>query len=273
MTEDYYFLDEARVNVTAASIGISHDRWVYVEEICPPEDAAELMESFRFDQLPIVPEKGVVTEFYSTVVPNNYSKIERKTIQFDDVLPLDTPLTDLIEKFTNTGKHCYFLSLHHRIVGLVSVGNINCKQSQVFLFDLICDLERELAEFLTTYKRNDIRNWVKSKVIDFEDPKDKYSAILKEYDDLVDKGLENHITEHFYLVDLFKCIRHYGLYQKLGYSGAKWDKLCSINEIRNRVAHPNRSLINNMEEFEKLVSRLKRIKDLLFRLRRHKQGH
>lgn len=273
MTEDYYFLDEARVKVTAASIGISQDRWECVEEICPEQVAKEIMEEFRFDQLPIVPDKGVVTQYYSTVVPNDYSVIEKRTIQYDDILPLDTPLTELIEKFITTGKHCYFLSMHHKIVGLVSIGNINCKQAQVYLFDLICDLERELAEFLIIYKRNDIRNWVESKVNDMKDSQDKYAVILTEYDHLVSKGLENHITEHFYLVDLFTSIKHFDLHKKLDYSGTQWNKLSSINEIRNRVAHPNRSLINNMEEFTKLVLRLKRIYDLLFRLRRHKQGH
>lgn len=273
MTEDFYFLDEARVNVTAASIGVSHERWICVEEVCSMPDAKEIMESFRFDQLPIVSPNGFVSNFYSVLSPNDYSSIKKSTIEFDDVLPVSTSLPLLIEKFITSGKHCFFLAMHNRIVGLVSIGNLNCKQAQVYLFDLICELERELAEFLNTYKKSEIRDWVESKLPTPKDPKNKFVEMLAEFDQLVTEGFENQLTEHFYLVDLFSCIRYYGLHTKLGYSGSKWDKLCSINEIRNKVAHPNRSLITSIEEFEQLHSRLKRINELLFRLRRHKQGY
>lgn len=266
MVEDLYFLDEGQVKITAASVGISQQRWAYVKESeISSEKHIKLMVTNRFDHLPIVSESGLVFELFKTEKPNNYNKIDRIKIQVDDILPLDTPIRDVIEKFSEE-RTFFFLTYQKKILGLITIGNLNCKQVQVFIFSIICELERELGNFLNSeLSSEDIENWLIEKE-KMKGSNGKYEEILTGFQNLTSLGLENQITEHFFLVDFFKIIEEKRLYMKLEYSKKKWEKLSSINELRNRIAHPSRSLLNRKNSIGKLKERLRKMEDLLFRI-------
>ncbi len=269
MIEDIYFLDEGQVRIIAASVGISRQRWTYVkeEEISNnKQKEKELMKENRFDHLPIVPTNGIITEYFKTSKPNDFTEINRNPINYEDVIPLDTNIKDIIDKFASNSRTFYFLTFHKKISGLITLGNLNCKQVQIYIFSLICEVERELADFLNIYQTNEqIKDWIKSKASK-EKPKDKYQSMLKSYEDLLKSELENHLTEHFFLVDFFNIITDRKLYDKLSFSRAKWKDLSSINELRIRIAHPTKSLLDQNNDIVKLKERLNKIDDLTFRL-------
>lgn len=273
MIEDIFFQDEGQVKITAASVGISRLRWTSVgENEINSNRHLELMKNHRFDHLPIVPEVGTVTEFFKTSEPNKFDKIERHKINYDDVIPLDTNIRDVIDKFANQRKTFYFLRYQKKISGLITLGNLNCKQVQVYIFSLICELERELGDFLNSKLTNkEIKEWITCK-IDTNNPQDKYKLILKNYENLTNVDLENRLTEHFFLVDFFKVITDKKLYTELSYTKPEWIELSSINELRKRIAHPTRSLIDQENNIFKLQKRLKKIEDLTFRLTTRKQN-
>lgn len=269
MIEDFYFLDQGHVKITAASVGISKQRWTYVDEQDISSDKhIDLMKKNRFDHLPIVSSNGTVTEFFKTAEPNNYSTIERRAINYYDIIPLDTNIKDVIEKFAFDGRTFFFLSFHGDISGLITLGNLNCKQVQVYIFSLICELERELGYFLNRWLENpnqDIRKWIEGKVNN-DDPKDKYRLMLDSFEGLIDLDLENQLTEHFFLLDFFKIIKDKEFFEKLAFSKRDWENLYSINELRKRIAHPTRSLLDKDNDIKKLKERLNKIEDLIFRL-------
>ena len=273
MIEDIYYLDEGQVKITAASVVISKQRWISVkEEEISSNKHIELMEKKRFDHLPIEPAKGIITEFFKTIEPNNFQNIEKVAIGFEDVIPLDTNIKDVIEKFAINKRTFYFLTFHRKITGLITLGNLNCKQVQIYIFSLVCELERELGDFLNNCMTNEeIKNWVKSK-INVTDAKDKYKFILENYNGLIESDLENQLTEQLFLVDFFKIINEKELFEKLNFLKCEWKNLDSINELRKRIAHPTRNLLDKENNIYKLKERLNKIEDLTFRLVNHRKN-
>ncbi len=268
MSEDIYFLDAGQVKITAASVGISKKRWIAINENeITNNNYVDLMKSNRFDHLPIISDNDSVFYYFKTDKPNDYTSITKHKINYDDVISLDTNIRDVIDKFTATNRTFYFLTFHRKITGLITIGNLNCKQVQIFIFSLICELEKELGNFLNTnLQETDIKNWVKSKKKS-DDPKDKYAQILHNYSQLIESDLENKLIEHFFLVDFFNIICDLMLFEKLEFTKNEWKSLISVNELRKRIAHPTKSLLDNdNNNIYQLKNRLDKINDIIFRL-------
>lgn len=299
MIEDFFFQDEGHVKIIAASVGISKLRWT-CSKTGEATEAKKIMEDGRFDHLPIVPVKGPIKEYFQTDKPNDFENIKKHNIEYADVIPVETNIRDVIDKFANSGRTFFFLSYQRNISGLITLGNLNCKQVQVYIFSLMCELERELADFLNlNLSKDEIQDWVKGKakedkteglkknLMDFLNSKtvvsdadvfqwimdknndltNKYNQILKKQNELKDLDLENQLTEHLYLIDFFNIFQDEKLFKKLGYDQKGWKKLKGgINELRNRIAHPTKSLLDKKQTIKELQERLNRIEDLIFRL-------
>ena len=273
MIEDIFFQDEGQVRITAASIGISRSRWISVkEDEIMTNKHLDLMKKNRFDQLPIESNAGTVTEYFKTSAPNNYEKIIKSEIKYYDIIPLETNIRDVIDRFANQERTFFFLRYQKNISGLITLGNLNCKQVQVYIFSLICELERELGDFLNSKLTNQqIKDWIQNK-IDPNNSQDKYKLILDNYNNLTKLDLENQLTEHFFLVDFFNIINDKNLFSELNYSKSDWKDLRNINDLRNRIAHPTRSLIDNENKIDKLQRLISKIEDLTFRLTSRRQN-
>jgi hypothetical protein len=260
MIEEIFYLDEGHIKITAASVGISSSRWTSIRDNeIKDENFKKIMNDYRFDILPIVSADGTTSKFLKTDTPNNYDTISTQTITYRDVLPLDTSISEVIKGFVTENRTFYFLTYHSRITGLITLGNLNCRQVQVYIFGLICDLERKLGEFIEeNSKKEDIKNWVETN--------QKLKKIWKEYQKLLGADLENKLIEHLYLSNLFTIILDFELYPKLDYDKEQWIHLRNINKLRNLVAHPTRSLLNNENDIEILWKRIGEIEDLTFRL-------
>ncbi len=268
MIEELYFQDEGQVRITAATVGISKRRWTcIIESDIDSENYSQTMKSNSFDHLPIIANNGLVYEYFKTETPNQFDKINRHIIVFEDVIPLDTNIRDVINKFSSIERTFYFLSFQKKITGLITLGNLNSRQVQIYIFSLICDLERALGDFLNDNLTNkEVGNYIRNK----KPENKKYKKILESYENLVSLQLENKMTEHLYFIDFFNLISDMRLFNKLGFSRTKWEQQSSINEIRLRIAHPTRSLLDFENNIYKLAKRLNKIDDLLFRLTRLK---
>ena len=221
------------------------------------------MSENRFDILPLVVRDQAV-EFYKTKVSNNFDSIERGKIAMKDVRPLDTPIREIIKGFATEDRQFYFLNFHNRVTGLITIGNLNCRQVQIYIFGLICDLERKLGFFINkNLKSNKIQEYLREKAIENE----KIRGILEHYNELVKADLENDLMEHLFLVDFFNIISAFKLYEILDYSKKEWERMSSINDLRHKIAHPTRSLLDAKDTVERLWRRIERIEDLTFRLR------
>ena len=280
MVEDIHFLDEGKVIITAASVGISKLRWISVlEEEDNGQAHIQIMKDGRYDHLPVTPKNGVITEYYKTIIPDNFNEIEKHNISYNDVIPLDTNIEVVIDKFYREKRTFYFLSFNDDISGLITIGNLNCKQVQIYIFSLICELEKELAFFVNFHlSHKELLDWLKEKAIAFEQKNvedkcknNKYQSIINQYEELVESGLENDLTEHLFLIDFLKIILDKKLFQFLSFSKKQWKEYTSLNELRHKIAHPTRSLLDKDQSIQQLGKRLIRIREMLFQLRKFKR--
>ncbi len=267
MIDDIFFQDEGQVKITAASVGISKLRWTSIkEEEIETNKHLKLMEINRFDHLPIESNSGIIKEYFKTVEPKRFDKIEKHKIKFKDIIPLDSNIKDVIEKFVNENRSFFFLRYQNTISGLITTGNLNCKQVQVFVFSLICELERALANFLNlNLESSKIKEWIENKTIEGK-YKNKYRKILKNYNNLIKEDLENNLTEHLFLIDFFLIYKDNNLYKKLDYTLEEWIEIEQINALRNKIAHPTKSLLEKETDIKEIKKQISQIEDLTFRL-------
>ncbi len=269
MIEEIFYLDEGHIKITAASVGISGRRWTCINATTIEGDSYKsLMKDNRFDILPIIAADGTTSEFFKTDKPNNYDTISRQAISYKDVLPLDTSVRDIIKGFVTDNRTFYFLTYHNRITGLITLGNLNCRQVQVYIFGLICELERAITDFIENNLSNgQLEEFITKK----SETNEKMKNILLHYKELAQLDLENKLIEHLYLSDFFNVIKHFDLVTKLGYLNNDWSELAGINELRHLVAHPTRSLLDKGNDINRLWTRIEKIEDLNFRLNQIKQ--
>src|SRR5262249_11913786 len=123
-------------------VGISSERW---KSATTASEAQQIMRNNRFDVAPVAECGGVSTHFQTRSPGNFNGSPERKTIYPPDVIPYTTPLRYVICKFASESRSFYFLDDGERIVGLISVANLNCRQVKTYLHELLCGLEMSLC--------------------------------------------------------------------------------------------------------------------------------
>lgn len=259
--EDAHFLREGVVDINAAVVGISKARWTCIEEAeATKEQAAAIMRQHRFDVLPIV-NGTEVKKYFRTYKWNDYSSISQETITHRDVIPFHTHIRDVIRNFTVESRNFYFLHSERRIVGLVSVVNLNCRQVKVYLFSLLSELEVRLGNFIAAHVSEDEL----LKMTFGEKEKEKHEDVKKRYQEDKRTGADVGFVEYLYLSDLINIIIKQKLYERLGYSRTRFKKsLGSLNDFRHTVAHPARSIITDKHPVDKLWKRIDLIEEALF---------
>lgn len=264
MIEEIFYLDEGHIKITAASVGISSRRWTSIKDSeIKNENFKKIMNDNRFDILPIISADGTISKFLKTDTPNKYDTISTHTISYRDVMSLDTSIRELIKGFVTDKRTFYFLTYHSRITGLITLGNLNCRQVQVYIFGLICELERKLIEYIDIkLKKPQLENFI----IEKSKTNTKMKETWDHYQKLVQVDLENKLIEHLFLIDLFSIIEYFDIFKELGYSKNQWGDLTSINDLRHLVAHSTRSLLDKDNDIDRLWKRIGKIDDLTFRL-------
>ncbi len=263
--DDTRFLRKTVVDVDAAVVGVSKTRWAFIaEQDATVEEAARRMKANRFDLLPII-DGDAVRGYFQTETWNDFSAVSRKAISHRDVIPFHTHIRDVIKGLAMEGRLFYFLGNEHRVVGLLSVVNLNDRQVKVYLFSLLSELEIRLGEFISAHVSEDGMYQIA-----FAEPlKAKHQETKQRYDADRAKGVDTAFAEYLYLADLIKIALDRELHTQLGYSSKKAlkDALNPLNSLRDTVAHPARSLITNVQTVEKLWGYIDRIEEILFRLR------
>jgi len=263
MLEDRYFLDEGHYVVTAAMAGISKNRWCHIyDKDITDSNFEQIMKNNRFDCLPITGSKNDISEYFITSKSGEFEIIKRQKVRYNELIKHDLPIEDLVSYFNKSEKHFAFIEFNGRIAGLVTPSNLNCKQVQIYLFTLICDIERKLSDLIETrIKETNILNHLK----DFC-ATNRYEKITRDFNSTKTKGLDERITEFLFFKEIIQLIKHFKLYSELDYSSQEWSEKSSINHLRNKVAHPTRSLINKNYSINTLDTNILKMRELIFRL-------
>jgi hypothetical protein len=266
MWEDSHFLKSEIVRVYAAHVGVSKTRWHAIKESDAGEkNAAEMMKVKLVDVLPIEASDSTVKEYFVTDAWNDYASIARRPVSHRDVIPLQTNIRDVIKGFTQEDRPFYFLTSENRVVGLVTVADLNSREVKVYLYALLSELEVRLGFFLA----DQLSEEALFRLTIETSEKNKHIDVRERY--LADKanGVDVAVVQYLYLPDLISAVATADLHGILGYRSKKSfrDSFDSVIELRNQVAHPNHSIVTSKTGVSKLWERVDRIEEALFRLR------
>ncbi len=263
MIEEFLYLDTGQPKISAASVGISNKRWTCIKiENIDIENYKEIMSKYRFDVLPIQSAENT-SEYFITAKPNQYETILRKEITHEDILSYDSSIREVIKTFAKEKRSFYFLTYRNKINGLITVGNLNCRLVQVFLFGLICEIERLLCKLIeTNVDHDELIEYLITKSVSDKNIK----QALENYEKQKSIEMENTILEHLYFQAFLDISYQFNLHSNLKYESNKWKEFNEIKVIRNLVAHPAKSLIDNKNNINKLWRRIQLMEELIFRL-------
>ena len=141
---------------------------------------------------------------------------------------------------------------------IVTIADVNKRYTRLMFYELLTLLEMQLAEIV----------------------KEKYpysGDLLEQVSDDETRRWEReqrenmfvHIVEYMNLRTLFKTIKlNKNLYEKLGFQSARKFKsyVNPINEFRNRVMHPVRSIALSREEYAERMKAFERTRELVDRI-------
>lgn len=264
MIEDGRFFRETVIDIDAAVVGISRRRWISIPHAEATSDrAAQSMKDNLFDILPIE-SPGDIKEYYQTCGWNDYSSVVRKTVKHRDLISFTTPLRSVIQGFALESRNFYFLGNERRIVGLISIADLNCRQVKVYLFNLLSELEMQLAKLVSAHVSDDDLLGMT-----FANEKSMYAEVKKRYESDKAKGVHVPFVQYLYFSDLINVIRKKNLFDQLEYeSGGKFqDAFGPLVCLRQKVAHPPRSLITEPKSCNELWNQIDQIEKTLFHLR------
>lgn len=267
MKEYQYFKQSSDPDIYAALPGISKRDWIEAKPGEPIESAANVMKKFQFDVLPLANKKGQYKGYFHTVEWGKYNEgnIRSDRIKAEDKLYYLAHIKDVIRSFFIEKRNFYFLSNRSEIIGLITIGNLNCKHVSLYYYNLISTLERNLAKFILDSDgigKDVILNCLET-VADNNNIEATKNSI-KRYKDDNRKGVDGNIIEYLYLTDLFLLIEHLELYKRMGFNKKEeFNKnLGRLKKLRNVVSHSNRSLITGPNSIHDLWQATQKISDL-----------
>lgn len=262
MNQNCAFFHEPTIDLCAAMVGTHHTQLTSVSESdATNEKAQDIMESKRFDVLPIT-SLGEITEYYATLSWNNFTSVTRSKVSNADLLSFNTPIKKAIERFAADTRNFYFLEKDSRIEGLIIISDLNSRLVKLYLYNLLSDLEVHLGRIIKQHCEED-------EIVGFL--KDQQS---QQYRTDKERGVDASSIEYLYLPEFLRIFGQKGLWNKLEYvSKSKFDDAFNpLVKLRDKVAHPNRSLISSVEDCKKLCERISTIERALSILNQPQSG-
>lgn len=264
MLTDHFFQHSQRPDVFAATIGQSRNRWVSVSSRFKTHEVKQLMQNQRYDIMPIIEKDGALNRYFKTEIWGNYAEIGRKKITPEDTLYYLTHIRDVIHMMAEQDRKYFFLRNEDRILGLMTISNLNARPVYLYLYHTLLLLETEMGEWLQQLLGE-------KQLIDLlkELPGgNEVHGGYQQYKEDRESGIESEILEYLFLGDMFEIIRRKNLFQELKYHSLERfeQHLQKLRQMRNTVAHPNRSLVHGAESLKELWQSLRKLEELLDRV-------
>lgn len=209
------------------------------------EDAIEEFEEEDWTYIPM-PQDG---KYY-----NIKTDEEPQDLVEDQYIDPDLHLLDVMEKLIN---HPFLLVDHNDSYEIIHLSNMNKRQVKDFLYPLLSELAHQLSQQIEDYyddsedlfgpvREHTLGTWVKAKQND----------------------VELHIAEFLTLGSMISIIKgHDPLMNKCGFDdNDEVDDLGGVKDLRDKVMHGNRTLVNDQKTLEKHINRIGRAQKIVQRL-------
>lgn len=220
------------------------------------------MRQFKFDLLPIRTDDPC-REYFTTMAWADYSTAERRRITHHDVIAHDTPIREVLRRFAEEERSFFFLGDQNAVVGLISIANLNCRQVALFVLGLLVELEVRLGDVILEEVGDGLLDWTRERL-----DRRRSDEIESRYLHDQERGVDAAPIEYLYLSDLARLAVDIGMHRRIGMTKRAFKStMGSLVELRNRVAHPTRSLVDTQHSVQTLWRRIDRAEEVLFGLR------
>ncbi len=218
--------------------------------------AQKIMATNDFDVLPVATDHpgGLIASYWYRqqrgVLPTCFPVLA------EDMLPGQTPIEVALDFILRSEKPFVFIHDMLRVTGMLGLSDFNGNAFRVYVFSQVVMLETLLSRFV----EHQLGHAVVEQQIGEEG--------LKQLRSDQDQGLNYSPCHYLYFRDLLKLCSKHHLYENLGYPSKKqFEKLGSVNELRNCAAHPTKTLISDRSQAAQILQRLRKVDDLSFRIR------
>lgn len=163
-------------------------------------------------------------------------------------------ILDVMEKLLD---HPFLLVEHEDSYEIINLSNLNKREVKDFLYPSLSELAYSLSHQIEDY---------------YEDSEDLFGPVrehtLGTWVKAKQDDVELHIAEFLTLGSMIRIIKGHGpLMDKCGFEdNDEVDELGGVKDLRDRVMHGNRTLVNNKEMLEKHLDRIKRAEKITQRL-------
>lgn len=269
MIEKEHFIKPIEIEITAATIGINSEDWFCYKPGDRQDDIIEVMKKEKYDIVPILNKAKICTSYFTYINENLLSS----KINNDDKIYYLTHIRDVIWMMNEKKRSHYFLSNgrnENDIVGLISLSNFNSRDFYLYLFNTIAFLEIEFANLIESKK--DEAFFILKKLANTVELSKQLEEIESRIAEDEKYGTENDYKEYLYFSNLVTLLKYEESYRMIGYSRLElFEKNIGIlKDIRNAVAHPVKSLVNNFQDLEKINKGVSKIFELREQIKKYK---
>lgn len=219
---------------------ITHDRVVSYEDTLDI-NASQDLELLREElDIPSI----LSTLFGKTAKNDNISHISWQKARLGDDNELLNVMNDIASKTERSDRF-----------GIITISDINRRPMKEMIYRALSELEITISKNIES-EYDDSRRLFK--------PARPNTIGRWEKDQL--EGLGLHIAEYMTLIELQKCLKMSddSLVDDCGFDSKNdVDDLSSINNLRNKVMHSNRTLVHNRRDIKELLDNLYRIEEII----------
>ncbi|WP_322773859.1 hypothetical protein [Synechococcus sp. CBW1107] len=236
-------------------MAIRRESLVSVPRKSAKQDAESLMAKHDFDVVPVCDDSSdLIINFWKR--EPDPGKIIRKAIRIEDLILASTPADHVLEHMLKRQRKFFFVRTHMKVTGLVTVSDFNDNPFRISLFSRVAILETLLCKLIEKRLATEqIVQRIKGRQLNFMHA-DKA------------KGFNHTPIHYLYLSDLLSLCLEKGIHRELGFaSRSSFEKMNSLNDLRNQAAHTNRSILHDYVDVQQLTDRLFKLDDLSFRVR------
>jgi len=259
------FITKFDFDLTGSQLAVSKWDWKSVNDNTSEEEVKKIMNENQFDVIPIV-NKADVIGFWSTRQNGAFNGgINRHNISDAPKLYYQITYKDLIAKFFDEKRHYFFLEDKDKILGLITLSNLNNHNSYIYIYQILSDLEIGFSKLFKEHLD------AKKVVNYFKENKNEEirKKVYEPYSNLVKENIHTSIFDCLYISDIHIILKEFlnGIpnnKKSLNKYSIKFAK--KYSDLRNTTMHPIRDLFSQIEDIETindLLNDYEEIKEIL----------
>lgn len=256
-------LEQVQDTLTIDALMTAKEELVTLDRSEQSSKVQETVRELQINQVPVV-EGGSVIGLLVAIDHEDRTLPDAE--EFERISPewlvsADTSIRKLIDILDDEQHPARFVFQENQVIGLVTYADLNKALARTALYLLISRLEIKFAQLLNHYHKD-----VEELLPNLSENREK--EVRERRKEMSSQDVAIDLTEYLFLTDLFRIVgKEPDLYEALGFqSRSKFDDATSgINELRKRVAHPVRFVVEGVDAVGRINRRCRRVKTLLRR--------